>query len=232
MAKYKITKQTRAALKNRPKKGATAKRPFKIPMARLPRAVKPEMKRNDSVIENQNMLALGNGHIQTYLTRTQGGVLESERIGNQITLRGIHIKGHLFNKTGNPAFMVRMMVINDKENNISIATGQELLVKANQNINYDQGTESAYLSVNKARYSVYLDKTYKLAATNHNGENIRMFNHFIKFNKTIKYGGSGLGSQKGNQLQFFVWVINPSGAVVTSEKVTLNSQFTTYFNDV
>lgn len=214
------------------KKTAPAKKPTKIRMAQLPLAVRPEMKYKNSVLENVNTLVLGNalGPItQPLHIATSDGV--SGRIGNRIVLRGLHVKGHFFNKTGNPAFFVRMVIIEDKLENSHTFTGTEFLQKGSIAVGHAQGTESSYLSVNKNRYKVYSDKLIKLSSQNTNAENVKMFNTFVKFNKAIKFDGGTSADLTGGNIQVAFWCINPSGGVIVAQQVECSYSTTAYFQD-
>lgn len=214
------------------KTGTPVRKAPKIRMAQLPLGVRPEMKKKNIILENINTLVLGNalGPVQQPLeiATSDGG---SGRIGNKITLRGLHVKGHFFNKTGNPAFFVRMLILEDKSENTSTFTGADLLVKGSAFVQHNQGTESAYLSLNKNRYKIHSDKLLKLSSSNVNAENVKMFNTFIKFNKTIKYDGSGTSQVTGGNIQVAYWCINPSGAVIVAQQVEANYSTTAYYQD-
>lgn len=231
MVQYKQTVRRNVATRAAKRTSTASKRPYKIPMARLPRAVKPEMKRVDRVIENQSLLVLGQSSHTMTPCKIAGGIEEGQRVGNKVLARGLHLKGHFFNRSGNPCLFVRMLVLQDKKQLATDIVGSELLVKAGSNVNYDQGTESAYLSINKYRYAVLLDKTIKLGAINTNGENIKMFNHFIKLNKTLTFGGTASSSIESTNIQIFVYPINPSGTSTVLESIQYNQNATLYYND-
>lgn len=209
-----------------------AAKPAKIPLSRLPKAVIPEMKRKDVVIENVQNLVLGQnlGSITKCFHLEQGPGLE-QRIGRRVLARGIHVKGHFYNKPGQPCFFVRMLILQDKENNAATFSGDELFLKAGQAVSHAQGTESAYLGVNKARYRVYSDKMMKLASSSNNAENIQIFKTFVKLNTDVRYDGNTFSSITGNNIQIVYFPVNPTGAVITTEKITANFQSTMYYMD-
>lgn len=204
----------------------------KIPLSRLPKAVVPEMKRKDLVVENAQSLVLGQplGTIQAAFHLLEGPGLE-ERIGRKILARGIHVKGHFYNKPGQVCFFVRMLILQDKEDNAATFTGDQLFLKAGTAVSHNQGTESAYLGVNKARYRVYSDKLMKLSSSSNNAENIQIFKTFVKLNTDIRYNGPGFGDITQNNIQIVYFPINPTGSVVTTEKITANMQTTMYYMD-
>lgn len=207
------------------------KKARKVPMSALPKAVRPEMKRIDHAIESHSLAVLSQGFTAHPFCQIPGGSTENQRNGNQCILRGLHMKGHIFNRSGNNlAYFVRILVVNDKENNIALNTGAELLIKNGSNVIYSQGVESAYLSVNKYRYSVWYDKLFKVSPSNENADNVRIFSKFIKFNKKLQFGGTNSASLKGNNLQVIAYVCNPSNAV-TVESIIYNNNLTTYFQD-
>lgn len=204
----------------------------KIRMSQLPRAVVPEMKRKNLVIENENLTVLGQG-LSSIMAPFQiaENVGLAYRVGRQITARGLHVKGHMFNKTGNPCFFVRMLILEDKEKQTQTFNGDELLMKQSQAVSHAQGTESAYLSINKNRYKVYSDKLIKLSASNTNAENVKIFSTFIKLNHTVKYDGTGTGDITNRNIQIACFPINPSGAVVVAQRVEINYHATAYYQD-
>lgn len=191
-----------------------------------------EMKSVNRVIENSNLLILGQQY-QNVLHPCQvgSGAEENERVGNNIVLRGIHVRGHLFNKPGNPAIMYRWLILEDMKYNNSSTVGDELFIKQGSMVDYDQGTESAYLSPNKQRYKIYHDQTIKVAGENYNGDNVVIFKKFLKFQLPIKFSGLGLSSIQTHNIQIFGFPINPSGQVLTTEKLMVNLQCTAYYED-
>lgn len=215
-----------------PKAQAKKASKAKIPLSRLPKAVIPEMKRKDVVIENAQSLVLGQnlGTVTKCFHLEQGPGLE-QRIGRRVLARGIHVKGHFYNKPGQPCFFVRMLILQDKENNAATFSGDELFLKAGQPVSHTQGTESAYLGINKARYRVYSDKMMKLASSSNNAENIQIFKTFVKLNTDIRYDGNTFTSITGNNIQIAYFPVNPTGAVITTEKITANYQSTMYYMD-
>lgn len=204
----------------------------KIKMSQLPQGVRPEMKRKNLVIENETTYVLGNslGSIMQCFHTLQGPA-NYERNGLKVQARGIHIKGHFYNRNGNPAYMIRMLVLQDKTNNIATFNGDELLMKAGNAVSHAQGTESSYLSVNKNRYKVYSDKLIKLSSANTNAENLKIFNTFIKLNIPIKYDGPSFGDIATNNIQIVYWPINPSNTVSTTEQIQANYSCTAYYQD-
>lgn len=208
------------------------KKTGKIPMSALPRAIVPEMKRVNLVIENETTYVLGNslGTIQLPFHISTGSGVQ-KRIGVKIQARGIHIKGHFYNRNGNPAYMVRMLVLQDKTNNSQTFNGDEFLMKAGVAVSHAQGTESSYLSVNKNRYKVYSDKLIKLSSANTNAENLKIFNTFIKLNMPIKYDGETGMDIATNNIQIVYFPINPSNAVSTTEQIQANYSTTAYYMD-
>lgn len=204
----------------------------KIAMSQLPLGVRPEMKRKNIILENETTTVLGNslGTIQLPWHIAEGSGL-AYRNGRKIVARGLHVKGHFFNKTGNPAFFVRMLVLQDKERNNVTISGDELLMKGSIAVGHAQGTESAYLSVNKNRYKVYSDKLIKLSASNTNAENLKIFNTFIKLNHTVNYDGTSTTDICNQNIQIIYWPINPSGAVVVAQQITANYSTTAFYQD-
>lgn len=217
-------KTTRVVRKKTPKR--------KIMMSQLPQAVRPEMKRVNLVIENESTYVLGNalGTIQLPFHMSTGSGV-AKRIGLKIQARGIHVKGHFFNRDGNPAYFVRMLVLQDKSNNSQTFNGDEVLMKANVPVSHAQGTESAYLSINKNRYKVYSDKLIKLSSANTNAENLKIFNTFIKLNMPIKYDGEFGNDIATNNIQIVYWAVNPSNSVSTTEQIQANYSTTAFYQD-
>lgn len=205
----------------------------KIKISQLPKSVRPEMKRKNVIVENVSTLVLNNVMPTPQMPfKISAGEGVQQRIGRQAIARGLHIKGHFFNPPGNPAFFVRMVVIQDKHNNQMTFTGQEFLIKGADAVDHNQGTESAYLSVNKKRYKVYSDKLIKLSSANTNAENLKMFNTFIKLNLTLDYDDDTTNTGlTGNNIQVAYWGINPSGAIVAFQTYEANYSTTAYYMD-
>lgn len=234
--KLRVSKQAKAMLQKAGLKPVGTKsgmiRWKPIRMAQIPKSMRPEMKHKEVIIENQNTLILGNqlGPIITCFHTSQG-VGVQQRVGLRAWAKGIHIKGHFFNKNGNPAVFIRMLVLQDKEKNDSTFIGDQLLMKAGGMVSHSQGTESAYLPINKNRYQIYSDKLFKLSSSNTNAENVKLFNTFVKLNLPLKYNGTATSDLAQNNIQVVYWAINPSGAVVTVEATQANFVCTAYYND-
>lgn len=208
----------------------------KISYRQLPASLRPEMKKIVRTIEGDSMSALSeNIIVMKPFSHVQTGSQQDQRIGNSIFTKALHIKGHLENRSSTAqTVLVRMLVINDKKFSSSTFAGDDILIKNNVPVDLGSlGAESSYLSINKERYSVLMDRVIKLAATSNNGGDIRLFNHFIKLRgKGIyDYQEGAPGAINTGNYQLVMWACDPDNAGQSTTSVNGYAQVTAYYTD-
>lgn len=210
--------------------------PQKIRISQLPKCVRPEMKSIVRSLEGDTMSALTENRlvIMPFAHITQGTGVE-QRIGNDICLKSMHIKGHLENRSSVAnTMLVRIAIIQDTKDNATAFSGTNCLVKNNTVASLGSlGAESAYLAWNKARYKVAYDKTVKLGSSNANGSDIQLFNIFQKLRgeADFSFATGAPGAINKNNWQFVMWACDPDNASQSTSNVNGYFQVTGYYTD-
>lgn len=225
------------AFKKTFKKSSSRRTGKKITYKQLPASLRPEMKKIVRSLEGSSMSALTENQlvIAPFSHVTQGPGAE-QRIGNDISLRGIHIKGHLENRSSvSNTMLVRMALIRDNKDMATPFSGINALIKGNTPVSLGAlGAESSYLTWNKDRYSVIYDKTRKLGSSNTNGTDIQLFNLFKKIGGKGQYSytiGAPGAINTGNW-QMVMWACDPDNTGQSTSSVNGYFQVTGYYNDV
>jgi len=208
----------------------------KISYAQLPAGIRPEMKKIVRTIEGTAMSALTENlvtmkpyaHIAT-------GSQQDERVGNEINTKAIHIKGHLENRSSVAnTMLVRIALVRDKKFASSTFVGDDCLIKANAPVSLGSlGAESSYLSWNKERYAVLMDKTLKMGSSSINGTDIKLFNYFIKLRGKAKYDyQEGVtGAINTGNYQLVMWCCDPDNSGQSTSSVNGYCQITAFYTD-
>lgn len=146
--------------------------------------------------------------------RIRGGSKEDERVGNEVTARGISMRGHFYNNSTTVPTMVRCLVLSDKRGQGDAFTGDNLLMKNNAPVTYIQGTESMYLPINRARYQVAYDHTWMLSAnTPDNMGQYKKFQKFIKISSKVKFSDENDSSIQQGDWKVIFWSAETSNDV-------------------
>lgn len=208
----------------------------KIQWKQLPAGLRPEMKKLVRTIEGIAMSALTEAPIvMKPFSHISTGAQQDQRVGNEIFVKALHIKGHLENRSSSPQTMlVRMAVIRDKKDEAETFTGVNCLIKGNDPVSLGTlGAESSYLSWNKARYAVVMDRTVKLGSASTNGADIKVFNHFIKLRGKAQFSyqeGAPEAINTGNY-QFVMWACDPDNAGQSTSSINGYCQVTAFYTD-
>lgn len=208
----------------------------KISFRQLPNSLRPEMKKIVRTIEGIQMSALTEDVIvMKPFSHIAAGSQQDQRVGNEIYTKAIHIKGHLENRSSTPnTMLIRMALIRDKKTPNAAFTGNDCLIKNNSPVSLGTlGAESSYLSWNKERYAVVMDKTVKLGSANTNGQDIKLFNHFIKLKgkATYEYQEAVPTAINNGNYQFIMWACDPDNAGQSTSFVKGYCQVTAYYTD-
>jgi len=148
---------------------------------------KTELKRNVSYYDEISQSTLTQGSVTPMISITQGTGVNS-RIGNQITVKGFHIKGLFNNNAATPNY-IRMLLVWSPCDTVTGLTTSYLFTDANQaggvaGVGSVNGANILYYPVNKNAYRPVWDKVFKLGGSG-DPSCTRMFNKFIKMNTTI-----------------------------------------------
>ncbi len=208
----------------------------KISYRQLPASLRPEMKRIVRSIEGSSMSALTENQLVIMpFSHITSGAGAQQRVGNEISPKGLHIKGHLENRSSVAnTMLVRMAIIRDNKEMATPFTGDNCLIKSNTAVSLGSlGAESSYLGWNKTRYSVLFDHTRKLGAQNTNGTDIQLFNKFKKLGgkADFTYAAGAPNAINTGNWQFVMWACDPDNAGQSTSNVNGYFQCTGYYTD-
>lgn len=165
--------------------------------------------------------------------RIRGGSKEDERVGNEVTARGISMRGHFYNNSSTVPTMVRCLVVSDKRGQGEVFTGDNMLMKNNTPVTYIQGTESMYLPINRARYQVAYDHTWMLSAnTPDNMGQFKKFQKFIKISSKVKFGDENDSSIQQGDWKVIFWSAETSNDVGLGNVVELYVGVSGFYKDL
>jgi len=195
---------------------------------------KTELKRNVSYYDEISQSTLTQGSVTPMISITQGTGVNS-RIGNQITVKGFHIKGLFNNNAATPNY-IRMLLVWSPCDTVTGLTTSYLFADANQaggvaGVGSVNGANILYYPVNKNAYRPVWDKVFKLGGSG-DPSCTRMFNKFIKMNTTIKYNGNNAGDgSQDKQLTLFVLAAESGDDVGMGQTVELSHVGRVFFTD-
>lgn len=200
---------------------------------------KSEMK---SIWNHDNEIALNTltqGAIVSLPTITQG-TASTNRIGNEVNLKMVHMKGVLYNNSATETY-VRLLIVGH-DANISPALGTfPLFINGSSGntvaVGSVNGLDAQYYPVNKKDLTVYTDRKWKLAGSNveAGARNTKMFSECVKWRgqgKKIKYEGNTTGYENQNWLCSIIWIVSDANDDTSTGTTVELSQLTRiYYTD-
>lgn len=148
------------------------------------------------------------------LPQVTQGTAVTNRIGNEISFKMMHMKGALYNNSNSESY-VRLIIVGH-EGSIAPALGTfPLFVNGPSNNTVTtstiNGLDAMYYPINKKDLHVYRDKVFKLAGSSSAAEakNTRMFSEMVKFpgkGKKVTYEGNTTGVDNQNWFLSIIWV--------------------------
>jgi len=195
---------------------------------------KQELKRVVSYVDETGVSTLVQGTAIPMLGVTQG-LQAWNRVGNEITVKGFHIKGILTNTaaTVNYVRMVLAWTPTDTDTTFSSATlfGDVALSGTTGGTSTIPGLNTMYYPINRIQYTPVYDKVIKLGGTG-DPSCSRMFSHFFKMNKKVKYiaNSTGTGVQS-HQLTLFYLVAESNDDTMGGQTIELNHVARAFFVD-
>lgn len=165
--------------------------------------------------------------------RIRGGTMENERVGNEVFMSGIDIRGYLQNNATADVVHVRAMAIIDKKGNGLPVDLSGLLLKNNTPSTWQQGAMGSVLAINKARYRVLWDQVFTLSpnVAGNGSSATRMFKKFIKCNLKLKYGDHTDVSITQNDVKVCFFACESDGDVTFGNIAELYCQVLGYYKD-
>lgn len=183
---------------------------------------KVELKRVVSYLDESAQSSLIQGSSISMLGVTQG-LQAWNRIGNEIRVKGFHVKG-IFNNNGTAPNYVRMVLVwsaCDTDTTLTAANlfGDIALSGTTGGTSTIPGLNIMYYPINRIQYTPVYDKVFKLGGSS-DPSCTRIYSKFIKMNKTIKYIANSTGTGVQNyQLSLFYLVAeagdDTSGGITT-----------------
>jgi len=167
-------------------------------------------------------------------SRIRGGTMENERVGNEVSMHGIDVRGYLHNNSTTDSTHVRAMAIIDRKAN-GLATNLDgLLLKNNTPSSWQQGAMGSVLAVNRARYKVLWDQVFTLAprVAGSGSSYVRTFKKFIKTNLKLKFGDHTDDSITQNDVKVVFFACESDGDINFGETVELYAQVIGYYRDI
>lgn len=128
------------------------------------------------------------------------GTDNTERIGRQITMKSLYVKGIMKYQASFPTAvvdqMVRLLIVIDKEPNGAVYTLDEVLTSIGVNTfrNLD----------NKSRFVILYDRKFNINTASEPGS-FKQFKYFRRFNLPITYTGTGGSIADINKNSIYIW---------------------------
>lgn len=192
------------------KKRATARRPSR--QTKVPKSVKTYVKKQISrnselkeVTYNFTEVSEGTSSFNVkYVNEISEGTGPNQRIGNDIALQGLQIKGMVTNTVSIPLFMRTIVLYSKGVDQLSAGSiiWKNNIGDASTTSTIGLGASSANLMIQPIDKStvgtVLYDKVVRLSpSTATDGTQTKMYNHFIKLNNRkvrYPYGAAGLNT--------------------------------------
>lgn len=200
---------------------------------------KPEMKSIWNHDNEVSLNTLSQGAIVSLPLVTQG-TASTNRIGNEIMLKMMHMKGVLYNNSSSESY-VRLLVVGHDANISPVLGTFPLFVNGSSNntvpISSVNGLDAQYYPINKKDLTVYVDRKWKLAGSNieAGSRNTRMFSECVKWprrGKKVIYEGNTTGYENQNWLCTIIWIASDANDdTTTGTNVELSQLTRIYFQD-
>jgi len=232
------TRTQRRPRHRRTKRKAVVSRAVKKYVRRsMPRVEMKQIWYHDNEVQ---LNTLTQGAMQGY-PQIANGQSNSTRIGSDISLKGVHVKGTLYNNSGSESY-ARLLIVGHPgtidPNYATFPLFKNTSAGATTTISGLNGLDTMYYPLNNTEIKVHYDKKFRLAgsATAGGPSNTRMFSHFVKFpgkGKLIRYKGNTSGVNNQNWFVSIYWIVADANDDTTSGTVVELSQLTRiYFTDV
>lgn len=200
---------------------------------------KSEMKSIWNHDNEVSLNTLSQGAIVSLPLVTQG-TASTSRIGNEINLKMMHMKGVLYNNSSSESY-VRLLVVGHSANISPVLGTFPLFVNGSSNntvpIGTINGLDAQYYPVNKKDLTVYVDRKWKLAGSNveAGARNTKMFSECVKWpghGKRICFEGNTTGYENQDWLCSIIWIASDANDDTSlGTNVELSQLTRIYFQD-
>lgn len=216
MAGYKMKK----AYKRRPlARKTTVSTAVKKYVKKAIKPMKPEVKRQIDFYTEVSHDAIVNPYSLYELAIVQG-TTPAQRTGNLVNLIGLNINAFFRNNATTTEFVRALVLSCASDTDTAVATMelfQDATTGGGTAIIQNSGTNAVNIMypINKSKFKVHYDHTYKLAAgTSTDARDVVQFKKFIKFQNKIKFDGTGVGL--GNASRRFLVIYLTSDPLLDS----------------
>lgn len=164
------------------------------------------------------------------------GVGRYQRIGDQVRLQGLHIKGVVRNN-GSNANYVKMIVFYAKDQ-ANMSSAEDIFEQPSGDgatFSSVTGLNTIYTAFNKSLITVISSKVFKLSAADAvDGSDTRLFSKFIKLkDRLVRYEFSGTGANNCSpRLHIGWWAAESPDDTTTGQTVELSGLFRLFYTDV
>lgn len=195
---------------------------------------KPETKKvGPAELDNLNLLT----PVSINCTSTRQGDNTNERIGNSIESKGIKLRMFLHNGS-TTAYHVRCLLVEHKDYSQAIDVSTPLYMKyafgtnpATSDFNSEQS--NLIQEVNRALFTVVMDKLFYLSSDGVNGSDYILFNKWISYKRKILYQLPSDTDPRRGRLTLVFQVYDADGnAIVTPYGINCGIGAMLYYTDV
>nr|QTE03355.1 MAG: capsid protein [Emberiza rustica CRESS-DNA-virus sp.] len=195
---------------------------------------KVELKRNVLNSDEVSISTLTQGAMYPLTSLTQG-TGSYQRIGNQVTIKGFHIKGLLNNNATTTNYMRMLLVWTNIDTLTTFSTAALF-----DDVNLAGGTGGTgtifganilYYPINKMTFKVAYDRVFKLGGSGDPASS-RMFSKFIKMNTRLKYVANNAGdAYQDKQLSLVLLAAQSDDDVAAGQVIETSFMARTYYTD-
>jgi len=195
---------------------------------------KVEMKRIASYVDESPLSTLVQGTALPMIAVTQGTAVWN-RAGNEIKVKGFHIKGTFNNNATTPNYIRLIAAWTPCDTDVGFTTSNLFadtnLAGSTGGVTTLPGLNIMYFPINRLQYTPVIDKVYKLGGSG-DPTCTRMFSKFVKMNKTVKYiaNGTGTGVQS-HQLTVWYLVAEANDDTTGGVAIEVSHLARTFFTD-
>jgi hypothetical protein len=198
---------------------------------------RPEMKRimDSTTLDETAINTLTVPYIFREFSCVQGTQVQG-RLGNELYIQGLHLKGILHNNSNTTIFVRRLIL--QLTDGTPTGAFTEIFTSGTgvpTDLVTTTGLNAMYHSINKSKFKVYDDTVMKLAPlTSVDGNQTKMFNKFQKFGGAkITYEGNTSGEQNQNKRFLVLWIFADANDDTTAATnvVEVSSNITWYYTD-
>lgn len=157
-----------------------------------------------------------------------------QRIGNQVNIKGLKVRGFIRNKTGNDKTMLVRLIwfYNRRIANGDIAGTSPMFLSQGQPVAMsDIGMDGIYLPTNNQHYSIKSDRVFKIGSSTDSGDNVFILNQTFALDHIARWdNGTGANINYGN-LQCMAISFPSDGLVTSDSNVNLVFDASVYYTE-